>query len=410
MTMPRSEMATSEKRWVLSLTLAAAAVRALWLLNPVWDIGDSPEYLAIADGLLRTGSFTSDGATLSSYRPPLYPALIAAASLVTRQPIWTVLVVQTMLGALTVTLAYLIARRAFSARTASVAAVLLAVAPMTCRFASVLHTETLFTFLVVFAVWAYEDHRYVSGLSAGLAILTRAAALPFVVLVAVLSVLPGQQADRRALRLFALTALLTIAPWVVRNYVRLGHFTVADAGWGANLLYGAVDLNQGSNRWTQLLAETHSTSQSPPSPEAEQRARELAFTRIRDHPFQWLIIRAKEWPWLFLDTGDYLPVNANAISFRQALVTRYLPTVFLKLGFLAGNLALLCFALRGALISRARLVALASVWSFPLFLALAHLPMYVEPRYGLPLVPFLAIFAARGLERTWIARASVCSS
>jgi hypothetical protein len=29
----------------------------------------------------------------------------------------------------------------------------------------------------------------------------------------------------------------------------------------------------------------------------------------------------------------------------------------------------------------------------------AHLPVYVEPRYGLPIVPFLAVFAAHGINQ-----------
>ena len=48
----------------------------------------------------------------------------------------------------------------------------------------------------------------------------------------------------------------------------------------------------------------------------------------------------------------------------------------------------------GLWMSRHRFVELAPLWSFPVFLAVAHLPMYVEPRYGLPLVPFTLIFAA----------------
>ena len=65
----------------------ALATRLLWLLEPQWQGGDAAEYLQIADGIRHLGAFTSDGVTPSAYRPPLYPALIALASIFTTQAV-----------------------------------------------------------------------------------------------------------------------------------------------------------------------------------------------------------------------------------------------------------------------------------------------------------------------------------
>jgi hypothetical protein len=85
---------------VLSLTAVALIVRSLWLPWASWDIGDSTEYLSIASGILSRHAYTSDGVTLSSYRPPLYPALIALAASLTGHPVATVLGLQVVLSAL----------------------------------------------------------------------------------------------------------------------------------------------------------------------------------------------------------------------------------------------------------------------------------------------------------------------
>jgi hypothetical protein len=187
---------------------------------------------------------------------------------------------------------------------------------------------------------------------------------------------------------------------VARNFAEFGRVTVADAGFGVNLLYGTVELQPGSNRWTQLSAISESASAEGDehgSVEGETRARKLAVTRIRSHPLLWVRARVRQWPWLFLDSGDYLPIDANRFSFRQALAIRHVSTIVIKLGFIIGNAVVFALAVFGLWVSRHRFVELSPVWSFPVFLAVAHIPMYIEPRYGLPEVPFTLIAAAVGV-------------
>jgi hypothetical protein len=97
---------------------------------------------------------------------------------------------------------------------------------------------------------------------------------------------------------------------------------------------------------------------------------------------------------LFLDSGDYLPVSSNRITFGAALNRKRLDTLVLKAGFMLGTAAWFALAVYGAWIVRRRALELLPIWSFPVYLAVAHLPMAIEPRYGLPSVPFLTIFAA----------------
>ena len=87
----------------------------------------------------------------------------------------------------------------------------------------------------------------------------------------------------------------------------------------------------------------------------------------------------------------------DRFSFRQALATAHVSTIVIKLGFIVGNAIVFALTMFGLWVSRHRLLELSPVWSFPVFLTAAHIPMYIEPRYGLPLVPFMLIFAAVGV-------------
>jgi 4-amino-4-deoxy-L-arabinose transferase-like glycosyltransferase len=278
----------------------------------------------------------------------------------------------------------------------------LALAPMTGRYAAVLLTETFFTALIVFSIWLWYQDRFVAaGISLGLATLTRGTTLPFIALLAVVAMC-FHGSKRRHLVFAVLASVLILTPWIVRNRIQVGRFTVADAGFGVNLLYGTIDLHSGSNRWSQLVEATDSApreSTQVPSVEGENMARRTALVRIRSHPLVWLKTRARQLPWLVLDTGDYLPVSANTVAFRSALTERRWSTIVLKLGFLFGNVALCALAIGGLWINREKLWKLAPLWIFPAFLIAAHLPMYVEPRYGLPLQPFLWIFAGASIDR-----------
>jgi 4-amino-4-deoxy-L-arabinose transferase-like glycosyltransferase len=324
----------------------------------------------------------------------------------------TLLVLQVLLGTLTVVLTYHLAGMMFGRAAAIVAGLLLAAAPMTARFTAVVLTETLFTFLLILAIASWLRSRSVlGGVALGLATLTRASTLPYLALLLVYGLWEPKRSRRRDAMIVTLIALLTISPWALRNLAQVGRLTIADSSWGGNLFYGTIDLHRGSNRWTQLIAaqtarlsaDAMPTQSSPGqglhSSAGEFREMEAAVTWIWQHPWTWLIVRLRQWPWLFVDTGDYLPFDANQLSFYQALTIRQMSTVALKLTFIGGNAVMFLFALYGAWLLRTQLVRLFALWSFPVYLMLAHLLVYVEPRYGLPLVPFVAIFAAGGICR-----------
>jgi len=381
---------------LLAVSLAALVHRLLWLRWAPRLLGDSDEYLRIARHLVEQGVFSENGHTPSSYRPPLYPAMLAALSWLSGDAERSIVAVQVAAGVATVAMTYVVAARFFGRAPALIGAMCLALAPLTARYDAIALTETMFVSFLMAGVALWSAERPIAaGVAFGLATLTRGSLLPYLLGMLLLSVARVPKA--RTLRIVALTALLTTAPWVARNIIQVGRVTLADAGWGTVLIYGTVDVQSGSNAWPQLL-HALPANQGLSLEESERRNMRLALSAIRESPVAWLSLRVRQLPRLWFDTGDYLPLRANELSFRQALTARYAPTILIKVFFLAGHTLLLLCAAFGVWTSAGRLAALSPIWSFPLYAVVAQLPMFVDPRYGLPLVPFVLIWAGRGIH------------
>src|SRR6267142_1134466 len=101
-----------------AVTGLAFAVRLAWIWFGGWVAGDSAWYLNVARNLAFNHVFGggNEGANLAptAFRPPLYSAVIALLWFGDSAPIHTVLLLQAVLGAATVTLVYLIARDQFA--------------------------------------------------------------------------------------------------------------------------------------------------------------------------------------------------------------------------------------------------------------------------------------------------------
>jgi 4-amino-4-deoxy-L-arabinose transferase-like glycosyltransferase len=350
--------------------------------------------------MIATGrAYSYNGIVGTASRPPLYPAVIAALMRVTNHPHIAIVAVQIACGTATVALAASLASRAFGRRAGLITGSALALAPMSAHFTSSVMSETIFTFLIVASMWAWQaDRTAAAGVALGLAALTRPIAQPFIIALAISAAL-FRRAPRQRQRLrIAAFAMLTLAPWIARNVIQSGRFIVSDGSWGASLAYGAVELHSGSNRNAQVAAALnfHALPMDTP-PAGELPAIRLVLRRAAADPTGWIRARLSQYPWLLIDTGDYFPTRINAVTFFNALRNRHFAPVMLKLSFIASNLLVLALAARGVWFARRRAADLVEVWLFPAFVLVAQLPVWVEPRFAVPIVPFLVMFAAAGL-------------
>jgi hypothetical protein len=195
----------------------------------------------------------------TAFHLPLFPTVLAALSLVGLDSQTAHMIVGCALGALTVVLVGLVARRLAGDVAGLAAAAIAALYPALVMNDSVLLSESLTGPTVGAALLAalhLQDRpswrgALILGGLIGLAALNRSEALLLVVLLGVPAVLPSRSV--RLAGLVCLAAALTIAPWVVRNADRFERSTFLTTGDGSVFKGANCDFSyygSGTGSWT----------------------------------------------------------------------------------------------------------------------------------------------------------------
>ena len=388
---------------LIVLFCVACVLRTIYILAyGYWIGGDSPDYIDIAKNLAfnHAFAFTSyDGFSYTAFRPFLYPALIAVFWNENEPPITLILIIQVILGSLTVILTYLIARKHFSRFVSVFSALLLALSPMTLKFTAAVLTEVLFTFTLVAACYFWGNKKGVmSGVFFGLTFLTRPIVFPILLLLPLISLLPCFKHSRKLLFTITVFSMLVASPWIVRNSILFGQFTLTQSsGYGTNLLYGTIDTPvYGDDIWS-WITKLPLTQNIEGLNEVEQDRRKLkiAVNRISENPVAWLKVRAKQYPKLFLDSGDSL-LGSRSKPISQAIKEFDLTVFIIKLSSIFACVFLFLLFFVGFIGVIKNYLQLLHIYLLPIFFILIHLPMWIESRYLLPVMPFIYIIAVYG--------------
>jgi 4-amino-4-deoxy-L-arabinose transferase-like glycosyltransferase len=281
----------------LRLALALDAGRAR-------PINDEIAYLQLAEALLRGDGY----GTL--FRPPLYPAFLAACGWLF-ESMQATRIVQAMLGGLCVPLVYGLARGVGGVSCARVAAGLFAFDPVLIGFSPFFWSETLYLafFLGGLAVLlgAQAPLRPLRWLLAGALFgfggLARPVLLSFLPLLLPWALYewwiaraaggecarPGPWA--LAFALLTLGSCLVVLPWTVRNYQATGALVVVDTNGPYNLFVAThtetlrvVKDDRWSQSWGVLDGQHYRDAADRDPAKAQQRALETARARIAENP------------------------------------------------------------------------------------------------------------------------------
>jgi 4-amino-4-deoxy-L-arabinose transferase-like glycosyltransferase len=256
------------RKAVLALLVLALVVRlAVIATTPDYKLyADPGDYQRHAVALSDEGRYPPPTPAFkgeTAYRPPGYPVFLAAVYTVTPgHSVDVARVAQALLGTLTVALTSLVARQLFGRRVGLAALALAAVYPSMWMIGNALLSEVLLTPLVLGAVAAALHYRLrdprlrwivLAGVLAGLATLTRQNALLMLVPL-VIAALPPRGERRTARRyapaaLAAAAALLTIAPWTIRNAAAVDAFVPVSTQDGFTLAGTYNDMARDQERW-----------------------------------------------------------------------------------------------------------------------------------------------------------------
>ncbi|MFQ5745772.1 MAG: ArnT family glycosyltransferase [Gemmatimonadota bacterium] len=380
---------------VLKLVLAAIEHGAAAVL-------DERAYLALARGLAEGRPY------LDTFRPPLYPAFLAAmlAAGLGTAGVWAG---QAILSTVSTVFIYRIGARLDAPRTGRIAALIFAFDPVLVSFTHRLWSETVFLFflLAVLDLLTARPRRRglawaAAGLSLGLAGLTRPMILTFAPLLLPWAWWQARKDTRDSgwpgrFVLLAVACAAVVLPWTARNARVTGGFVLVDSNGPFNFLVGTqpaaafVDKDDfWSARYGRVDGVAYKDRVLEDAKGAQRAAVDAALANIRHAP--GLFVRKTLWEAGHLWTLDSFALRhlRNGWTRRSppgwgvALIT--LASAGFWVGLVVAGFAGLAGMPRSGLRGLALLLAAHSTVLFGLTYALS--------RYAVPLHAVLALPAA----------------
>ncbi|HJO25007.1 MAG: glycosyltransferase family 39 protein [Myxococcota bacterium] len=381
--------------------------------RPVATLGDENYYAQVADSIARgdghiyIGKF--EGAS-RAWRPPAHAWLLSLAAApdgAANTPVVRFQRLQILWGTLLVLLTALLGRALFDLRTGVLAGLLAALCPALIAHSHFLWSETLFAVLVMTGLLGVVSVArrprlpivFATGVVFGAAALTRELALLIAAASGLWWIDLAAPADRRAATLrgglLLAVALAVTAPWVLRNYETLGRFVgVSTVGWFAAAEGNSLESPAWWEQRGPVQGRFHARYFSTRDELARlDLARDHALERVQAEQPGWIGKKLVRNLGLLLNPDSVVrtKVRNGAYGDRPAAPARWLLAV-------SGPawLALAATAALGVAAARAggrRALAVLLLGG----VILVHVAANATPRFRVPWLPLLCIYAAHAL-------------
>lgn len=410
---------------ILGTILAVAfGVRLAWALyaraEPPTDwfaSGDQFSYFHYGSEIARGNGYISYiTGEATGYYPIGYPALLGILYFVVlHTPIPDNLLLATtlfhvVLSTASVGLLFLVGRRVGSVRVGLVAAGVLAVFPNMVFQVATVQLETTFVFLVLAALVVLLEHDWSGGAPSGQRLLAFGVVLgvgvivrPFVavLLVGLMAALATRGLDWRSIAAkvaipVAVVGLMSV-PWTVRNLVQLDSFVPSSTNMGDTL---CLDRNldaQGGFRFAD-----HDGCADPGLAEVPRNQENTgkAIEFVLDHPDRELLQIVRRARFIFRDDHDGIQAvqTLGGGAFLSERVVEVAEPVADWYFFAVGALAVVGLP---TFARRRRRPELLLVASGLVGLTVIPLLLWGNPRFHLPITPFLALSTALALDAAW---------
>lgn len=402
-----------ELLWICGIVLVALVVRVIYVLqmraSPLFEAPqmDARYHVDWALAFARGEDFQPG----PFFRAPLYPWFLGLCFELFGPSLLVPRLVQSLFGAATVLMVYLIGAHVFGARAAKLAAAAAAVSWLLVFYDGELLLEALATPLNLLALWLFlvardsgrGGHFAAAGLALGLAAITRPNVLAVALVVALAWLWTERRAWRPAARALALamaTASLPILPLTLYNGLVGKDWVLISSQAGVNLWIGNNPQSDGvtaivpgtrADWWggyRDAIGAAEAAEGRPLRPSevsSHYTRRATAFWRDQPSAALRLFLRKLRLFWADWEIGNN--EEPRFLARTYAPISRWLPYSFALVGALA------CI---GACAARTR-----RAWPLLAFVAayaLGVVVFFVCSRYRAPLVPLFLLLAARGVE------------
>jgi 4-amino-4-deoxy-L-arabinose transferase-like glycosyltransferase len=378
-------------------------------------IGDPYFYYHQAKALVRGQGFIHPFTLLTEHRleqaadhPPLYPLLLAFFHKVGITSVTQQMLMNCLIGTMSIVLAMVLARRISGPRTALVAGLFAAVNPNTFRYDGTLWSETLAVALMLLSILALHhvltgpSRRWaaMTGLCFGLATLTRAEYVIALPLIAVFLLWTGRRTLRRAFTMaaiFSVAATAVMSPWLIHNATRFEHPVGLTVGfqyllpltncdstyYGTTIGYWDVECLQPAYQRTHVLGRDESVMASEAAKDGLQY--------LRSHKRRALVMP-------FLRVGRLVSLYQ---PIQQANLDIFIEGVERPIAFsgLAAWYVLVLFGAIGVWSLRPRRNEMFALTLPGIVVITASAVTYGTTRFRAGFEPFVCILAAIGLQQ-----------
>lgn len=368
------------------------------------------EYETIANNILSGNGFLYNfyGADYKAFVQPFYPVFTAFVYYFTNHSQVMMLIVQSVISSLFCFIIYSIAIKIASRKEAILAAALVALHPGICIY-SILKLHTLIldiffylltiNFILAFIYHPGKKNAVLTGLSAGLALLSRSTILPFVLFSMVYSFFVIRKIPVKTklkyLTILFITMVIVYSPWLIRNYITFDKFVFAQTSSGENLWVGNNDRAVG----TAYQSSGRSIHHLMPQKMRTELSNLSELERVKYYE-QYFINFVKEKPLLFTQLFFrkfyyfwwFAPHTGALYNTKWVYAYKMYYTVIFFM-FLIGFIS---FARDR---KKAGTVLLLAIYM--LSLSLLHALVNVDTRHRWTVEPIMLIFTSIGIFKLW---------
>jgi len=374
---------------------------------------DALDYDSLGKQIADGKGFSQLDGSPTAHRPPLYPFILSIFYYLLGHNYLAIRIFQSLVSASFCLLIYIIAGQLTDKRIAICASMLAAIYPAFISYSGLILTEIITGFLILMTVYflitALQKNvlgSYIfSGIFLGLLILCRQEMLLLIIILPLALMIMHRNKQKIGLYslMVAVTAVLVISPWTIRNYYQFKAVVPVATSTGATFWKDTHPANflewNGTSEYepVKTLVKTLDIEKAESQIFLDRVLMKEGLKNIRLHPFIYARLCSEHLiRFLVGSHSDSFLITRD--SFVNVISRREFGTLLIKLFLLGINLSLLSLAVFGIVLSRARLKSLFFMLLPILYVMGIHTIFFGTARYQVPVMPLVLIFSVMGIE------------